>query len=45
MRLRRQLAVLALGLATALGAHAAVDPSLYQGLSWRLIGPFRAAAC
>ncbi len=41
MRLRRHLAVLALGLATALGAHAAVDPSLYQGLSWRLIGPFR----
>lgn len=41
MHLRRQLAVFALGLATALGAHAAVDASLYQGLSWRLIGPFR----
>jgi photosystem II stability/assembly factor-like uncharacterized protein len=41
MRLRRHLAVLALGLATALTAHAAVDPSLYQGLSWRSIGPFR----
>src|SRR5487761_2556670 len=41
MRLRRHLAVLALGLATALSAHAAAVPSLYQGLSWRLIGPFR----
>lgn len=41
MRLRHCFAVLALGLATALSAHAAVDPSLYQGLSWRLIGPFR----
>jgi photosystem II stability/assembly factor-like uncharacterized protein len=35
------LAVLALGISTALTAHAAVDPSLYQGLNWRLIGPFR----
>lgn len=35
------LAVLALGISTALTAHAAVDPSLYQGLQWRLIGPFR----
>ncbi|MDE2164628.1 MAG: hypothetical protein KGJ53_15805 [Alphaproteobacteria bacterium] len=25
----------------ALGARAAVDPSLYQALHWRLIGPFR----
>ncbi len=41
MHLRRVLAVLALGLATTLAAHATVDPSLYQGLSWRLIGPFR----
>lgn len=41
MHLRRVLAVFALGLATTLTAHATVDPSLYQGLSWRLIGPFR----
>ncbi|MDE2133677.1 MAG: hypothetical protein KGJ49_03665 [Alphaproteobacteria bacterium] len=40
MRLRR-LAVFILGISTALGAQAAVDPSLYQGLHWRLIGPFR----
>ncbi|MEO8810450.1 MAG: hypothetical protein ABI386_09420 [Rhodanobacter sp.] len=41
MHLRRVLAVFALGLATTLTAHATVDPSLYQGLSWRSIGPFR----
>ena len=41
MRLRRCLVVLVLGVATALSAHATVDPSLYQGLQWRLIGPFR----
>jgi photosystem II stability/assembly factor-like uncharacterized protein len=41
MHLRRRLAVFALGLATTLAAHATVDTSLYQGLSWRLIGPFR----
>lgn len=41
MLLRRRLAVLALGISTALGAQAAVDPSLYQDLHWRLIGPFR----
>jgi len=41
MHLRRCLAVFALGLATTLAAHATVDTSLYQGLSWRLIGPFR----
>ena len=41
MRLRRCLTVFVLGLATTLAAHATVDPSLYQGLSWRLIGPFR----
>jgi photosystem II stability/assembly factor-like uncharacterized protein len=41
MRLRRCLTVFALGLATTFAAHATVDPSLYQGLSWRLIGPFR----
>ncbi|HWU78115.1 MAG TPA: hypothetical protein VN043_16575 [Rhodanobacter sp.] len=41
MHLRRCVAVLALGLATALTAHATVDPLLYQSLSWRSIGPFR----
>ncbi len=41
MRLRRCLTMFALGLATTFAAHATVDPSLYQGLSWRLIGPFR----
>ena len=41
MRLRRRLAMFVLGLATTLAVHATVDPSLYQGLSWRLIGPFR----
>jgi photosystem II stability/assembly factor-like uncharacterized protein len=41
MRLRYCLAVLALGLATTLTAYASVDPSLYQALSWRTIGPFR----
>ena len=30
MRLRRCLAVFALGLATTLAAHATVDPSLYR---------------
>jgi len=40
MRLRR-LAVLALAISTTFAAHASVDPSLYQSLSWRLIGPFR----
>jgi photosystem II stability/assembly factor-like uncharacterized protein len=40
MRLRR-LAVFVLGAASALSAHAAVDPSALQGLSWRSIGPFR----
>jgi photosystem II stability/assembly factor-like uncharacterized protein len=41
MHLHRVLAVLALGLASTFAAHATVDPSLYQGLSWRSIGPFR----
>src|SRR5690242_17495980 len=41
MRLRHRLALLILGITTALAAHASVDPSLYQGLHWRLIGPFR----
>lgn len=41
MRLRRCLTVFALGLATTFAAYATVDPSLYQGLNWRLIGPFR----
>ena len=41
MRLRHSLVVLALGAATALTAHAAVDPSSFQSLSWRSIGPFR----
>lgn len=41
MLLRRRLALLALGISAALSAHAAVDPSLYQDLHWRLIGPFR----
>lgn len=40
MHLRR-LALLSFGITTALAAHAAVDPSLYQDLHWRLIGPFR----
>ncbi|WP_329742305.1 VPS10 domain-containing protein [Dyella sp. A6] len=40
MRLRR-LAMFTLGMSAALAAHAAVSPSLYQGLHWRLIGPFR----
>ncbi|MDE2308544.1 MAG: hypothetical protein KGJ97_09670, partial [Xanthomonadaceae bacterium] len=40
MRLRR-LAAFALAIATTLAAHASVDPSLYQSLGWRLIGPFR----
>ena len=40
MRLRR-LAVLALAISTTFAAHASVDPSLYQSLSWRLVGPFR----
>ncbi len=41
MRLRHCLAVFVLGLTTTLAAHATVDPSLFQDLSWRLIGPFR----
>jgi len=41
MRLRCCLAVLVLGVSTTLTAYAAVDPSLYQSLHWRLIGPFR----
>ncbi len=40
MRLRH-LAVLVLGLCAALSAEAAVDPSAYQDLHWRMIGPFR----
>src|SRR5574338_139747 len=42
---RRQLilvAVAALGLAPSLDAQA-VDPSLFQEMKWRLIGPFRAS--
>ncbi len=35
------LVLLFLGISTVLGAQAAVDPSLYQDLHWRLIGPFR----
>ncbi|MBU6249045.1 MAG: hypothetical protein KGN77_14945 [Xanthomonadaceae bacterium] len=41
MRLRHRLALLTLGITTALAAQASVDPSLYQDLHWRLIGPFR----
>lgn len=41
MRLRHRLALLTLGITTALTAQASVDPSLYQDLHWRLIGPFR----
>ncbi|HET6807105.1 MAG TPA: hypothetical protein VFH59_16850 [Frateuria sp.] len=41
MRLRHSLALLTLGITTALAAQASVDPALYQGLHWRLIGPFR----
>src|SRR5574337_1800306 len=41
MHLRRVLVVLVFGLATTLTVHATVDPSLYQDLSWRSIGPFR----
>jgi photosystem II stability/assembly factor-like uncharacterized protein len=37
----RRLALLTLGISTALAAHAAVDPSLFQDLHWRLVGPFR----
>jgi photosystem II stability/assembly factor-like uncharacterized protein len=37
----RSLAVLAFALCASLGAQAAVDPSWYQDLHWRLIGPFR----
>jgi photosystem II stability/assembly factor-like uncharacterized protein len=40
MQLRR-LALFALGISTALAAHAVVEPSLFQDLHWRLIGPFR----
>ena len=38
---RRGLALFVLGVLAALSAQAAVDPSLYQALHWRLIGPFR----
>jgi len=38
--MRRAWVLLVLLLVTA-AAQAAVDPSLYQGLHWRLIGPFR----
>jgi photosystem II stability/assembly factor-like uncharacterized protein len=41
MHLRHCLAAFALGISTALVAHASVDPTLYQGLHWRSIGPFR----
>jgi len=41
MRLSRRLAVLALGVLAAWAAQAAVAPSSYQALQWRLIGPFR----
>jgi photosystem II stability/assembly factor-like uncharacterized protein len=41
MRLNRCIVALVLGVSTALSAHATVDVSLYQGLGWRLIGPFR----
>ncbi len=37
----RCLAVLVVGLCAALSAQAAVDPSWYGGLGWRMIGPFR----
>ncbi|MGD0866760.1 MAG: hypothetical protein ABSA49_14520, partial [Rhizomicrobium sp.] len=37
----RHLAVLVLGLCATLSAEAAVDPSAYQDLQWRMIGPFR----
>jgi photosystem II stability/assembly factor-like uncharacterized protein len=37
----RHLAVLVLGLCATLSAEAAVDPSAYQDLHWRMIGPFR----
>jgi photosystem II stability/assembly factor-like uncharacterized protein len=37
----RTLAWLLSGLLGVLSARAAVDPALYQGLKWRLIGPFR----
>ncbi|HUN99252.1 MAG TPA: hypothetical protein VMU69_23850, partial [Bradyrhizobium sp.] len=40
MRLRH-LAVVILGILSGLNAYAGVDPSLYQALHWRLIGPFR----
>jgi hypothetical protein len=35
MHLRHCLAAFALGISTALVAHASVDPTLYQGLHWR----------
>jgi len=41
MRLSRRLAVLALGVFAAWAAQAAVAPSSYQALQWRMIGPFR----
>ena len=40
MRLRR-LALFTLGMSAGLAAHAAVAPSLYHDLNWRMIGPFR----
>src|ERR1700721_1408622 len=47
LQLRRGFALLvSIGLGvmsalSALGAHAAVDPSMLQALQWRLVGPFR----
>jgi photosystem II stability/assembly factor-like uncharacterized protein len=41
MSFRRLLPSLLLLLVTIPGARAAVDPSLFQDLQWRLIGPFR----
>jgi Sortilin, neurotensin receptor 3, len=37
----RSCAAVAITIATVLGASAAVSPSLFQDLHWRLIGPFR----
>lgn len=37
----RRFAVVALVLAAALLALGQVSPSLYSGLLWRMIGPFR----
>ncbi|HEX8777459.1 MAG TPA: hypothetical protein VF738_05015, partial [Rhodanobacter sp.] len=41
MRLPRRLAVLVLGAVVTWAAQAAVAPSSYQALQWRMIGPFR----